>query len=147
MTQLTNNHWAVEVPDMATNFIVDMGYLIYKVPNYKGWVNDNVLADYNKLQKHLKKYENEPDFKTGGTPLPPGSWKYLFTTKEATEEDLKVFDHILQHHNFKEWFLDFTHRGTYFLNRIGSFMSFLISKGLPSGNNFAILQNNTNNGQ
>jgi len=85
MTELTNNHFAVEVPEGAINIIIDMGYIIWKAPNYKNWVNNDILSDYGKLSKYLQTHKEEDDYKTGGMPLPPGNWQIVCTSKEATE--------------------------------------------------------------
>jgi hypothetical protein len=73
--------------------------------------------------------------------LPPGSWQLICTSKECTEESLKPMDDILQHHNFKEWFLNFEGRDSYFTNRASSMASLLRSKGCdPDKSNYAILK-------
>lgn len=60
MAQLTDNIWAVEVPEDAQDLDIRHGRLV--------WVTGDSV-----------------DYET----LPPGSWQFLFTTKEATEEDAR----------------------------------------------------------
>lgn len=151
MTQLTDKHWAVEVPAGSINFNIDMGYLIYKVPNYKAWVNDDILADYNKLQQHLDKHKGDDDYKTGGSPLPPGAWRFLFTTGAATEEDArKVVGSSDWHFPDKHIrFVDYKHPydrenkqrwGEGFGTAIESLASLIRSKGLDDKTYYAIIE-------
>jgi hypothetical protein len=85
---LRGEWWGVEVPEGAINFKFDMGYLIWKEPNYKAWVNDDILSDYNRLQKHLEKHKGDDDYKTGGIPL-SGTWQIICLSGECTEEVAK----------------------------------------------------------
>jgi hypothetical protein len=72
--------------------------------------------------------------------LEPGTWEIVCTSKEATEELLKVMDDVLQHNNFKEWFQNFNERLSYYFNRVASFNSLLASKGCDLNKNWLILK-------
>lgn len=82
MIELRNKYWAVEVPQGAINIIIDMGYIIWKEPNYKNWCNDDILSDYSKLSKYLETHKVEDDYKTGGMPLPIGTWEIVCASKD-----------------------------------------------------------------
>jgi hypothetical protein len=91
MTQpihLIGEYHALEAPEGAINFTIDMGYLIFKVPNYANWCTDAILSDYGKLSKYLETHKAENDYKTGGIPL-PGNWKIICATKQCTSEQAK----------------------------------------------------------
>lgn len=69
----------VEVPKDAIKLIIDncLQYLIYDVPNYKNWVTDDILGDYNKLQDFLSTHKSENDWKRGGKKLPEGNFELI----------------------------------------------------------------------
>lgn len=145
MIQLTDKIFCVEVPDGAKNFRIDMGYLIYKVPNYKVWVTDDILADYRKLQKHLEKHKGEDDYKTGGTPLPPGSGQFLFTTKGCTEEDCETIVESFIAGDGVAVYRDYECAG-WVKSAVGSFLTLLKSKGCDINRNHAIILKQDDNG-
>ncbi len=58
------------------------------------------------------------------TDLPPGNWQII-----CTEGELMLM-HELQHPLFKEWFINFTGRNSYFTNRVDSLRSLVASKDI-----------------
>jgi hypothetical protein len=144
MTQLTDNLFAVEVPEGAKDFTIDMGYLIFKVPNYKNWVNDDILADYGRLEKHLKTHKAENDYKTGGIMLPPGPREFLFCTKWATEEDArKVVEWWVANYDHKvTWYRDYSASSekACAIDYVYSIASLLRSKNLDDKKNWAVIR-------
>lgn len=102
--QITEEHRAAPITDTAYNI----------------FIQGNKLSFWSKGALHtLDRF------------LPPGSWKFLFTTKEATEEQ-RAFVAGLP-------FTDIVHGYTRDL-----FNNFLRSKGLNPNNNYAVIQNNIN---
>lgn len=113
MTKLMDKHWAVEVPDDAEPYILDCAN-----GNGQGlfWTQPGV--------------ESPP-----WIILPPGSWQFLFTTKEATWEQAEsVVEKI------NGWFKDYA--GDVLYSDPGySLQSLLVSKGCYIKKNYAIIQN------
>ncbi len=117
MTQLTDKHWAVEVPDDAKGIVIR---------NYG--LND--ALEYTHHIDHIAAYCVDD--------LPPVTCQFLFTTKEATEEDgrrvvedgesgYKGYDVLNDNILFWRYALE-------------SLASLLHSKNLDPNKNFAIIQ-------
>src|SRR4051812_41843371 len=60
------NLMLVPVPEAGINFIIYMGYLAFKMPNYKEWVSDDVLANPAKLDAYLEKANPENQWLQSG---------------------------------------------------------------------------------
>src|SRR5262245_52738308 len=102
MTHLTTKngfeYWAIEVPEGARKFVLDMGYLIFEVPDYKGggWVTDKEIEDDVRrfLRTGKSRFSGDssnlpPTHKRTGIQIPPGNWQYVCTLKDATEEQAR----------------------------------------------------------
>lgn len=89
--KLTDDVIGIKVRKDAMQFKVDnsMGYMVFKVPAYENWVNDDILEDPTALFAWMEKHENSEQYKTGGMKLPEGNWKFLFSTIDVTEERAK----------------------------------------------------------
>lgn len=94
------NYLFVRVRKDAERFVVDnhMEYLIYRVPNYANWCNDDILEDWGKLEKFLDEHDSANDYKTGGAKLPPGKWRIIGKANTLLESD---WGEILAKHNMK----------------------------------------------
>lgn len=91
LTQLTEQIYAIEVPEDADNFVIDMGYLIWKIVDKSDWVTDKQIEEdvvrflttgkskFSDLDTGIKRL-------TGGIPLPPGNYSFLFCSLNCTEE-------------------------------------------------------------
>lgn len=140
MIELRNNYWAVEVPDGAINFIIDMGYIIWKSPNYKNWCNDTILSDYDKLSKYLETHKAEDDYKTGGLPLPPGAWEIVCTSKEVTHEQVWMIVESVDSEGRGLQYINYANGIYVFSNAKSSFRTLLTQKGCDLKNNYLILK-------
>lgn len=96
MTHLSpiENLFAVEVPGDAKDFVIDMGYLIFKIMDMdpKKWVTDKEIEqDVRRfLRTGKSRFDNmkeESMWLTTGIPVPPGSYEILCTTKPNNEEE------------------------------------------------------------
>ena len=134
MTQLTDKHWAVEVPDDSTSHSVLSSF------------QPNTLS----YEYSIEKAERCETGLTAMINLPPGNWQYLFTSKSASEEDAKKvvklsewyfparhiryvdYAHPYDTENKQSWNIGFT-------TALDSFRSLLRSNGLDENNNFSIL--------
>lgn len=137
-THLLDQVFAIEVPEGSINFTVDMGYLIYKVPNYANWCTDAILSDYGRLSKYLETHSADKDYKTGGIPL-PGNWQIICSSKECTEEQAKgvVEEYSIRgHKRFEDYSIEFMWQET----ALDSLRSLLTSKGLDPNKNYIILK-------
>lgn len=121
MTQLTDKIWAVEVPNDASPYILDSA-------NNKGqglfWTQPGVQS---------------PPWKD----LPPGTWRFLFTTKTATEEDARK---VVAAHgkHFRDYVRKFYKMPLTVFTALESLSSLLRSKGLDD-KNYALIEKITNN--
>jgi hypothetical protein len=86
MKQLINEYFCLSVPECAIQIVADMGYLIYKEPDYKNRVTDAELANLAKLDKYLSRVKEGDDWKPGYIPLPSGQWQLIGKADELTEE-------------------------------------------------------------
>ena len=79
-----NKFCLVEVPANARDFKVDNGmeYLIFKIPNYKNWVTDDILENPNRLNKYLATTKEGEDFLTSGKRL-HGKFKFIGTLHDG----------------------------------------------------------------
>lgn len=80
---------AVQVPESSINFQESMGYLMYKKPNYKNWVNEDVLSNPAWLSTWLSKRKDGDDYTPAAEKLPPGEWTLLCHADQITEEQAK----------------------------------------------------------
>lgn len=116
MTQLTDKVWAVEVPDGAENVRVSQ---LIGTPK--------LFADLPGVLWAAK--------------IPPGTYRFLFTTGTATEEDArKVVKTVLN--GFYENYNTFIDMSGFegFGTAIESLASLLRSKGLDPKNNYALIE-------
>lgn len=119
MVQLTDNVWAAEVPDDASNIVVH-GYLL---ENKSAFIYSTTLNGVA--------FDRAFD-------LPPGSWQYLFTTKEATWEQAEgVVEEI-------NWWYKNYEGDILYSNPVDSLQSMLKAKGCDVNKNWAIIQTATN---
>lgn len=124
MTQLTDKIWSMDVPSMAFGLIVnnyaDESELVYMLSM------SDISDDENAEEKLITK------------PLPPGSYRFLFTTKAATEEDARKVVRELpvgaRYENYNGDYPVWYHTGK------ESLRSLLRSKGLDPKNNYAIIE-------
>ena len=129
MTQLTDKHWAVEVPDGAFGFQIikdQPSILYYDIPASRG------------------------ECDSGWVQLPPsGSWQYLFSTQGATEEDARKVvkcnqDFVRGAKVQMAFYENYEGRHSSFSSAVVSLQSLLKSKGCDTSKNQAILQNINN---
>jgi hypothetical protein len=113
MTQLTDNVFVYPIPSMAFGIMIN-NYGTESELMYMLSMSD--IADGDNAEETLIT-------KT----LPPGSYEFLFTTDSATEEQARKVTG-LQHHNFKEWYINFEGRN-YFTEALPSLRSLMRSKG------------------
>jgi hypothetical protein len=61
----------VEVPEMSQSYVVDnaIEYLTFKIPNYKNWCNDDILADPMAVNRYLSNVKEGEDWLTSGKRL------------------------------------------------------------------------------
>lgn len=119
MTQLTDKVFAVEVPDDAKNFRFG------KSERLKAKLFYNTTLDYFAGSQFID--------------LPPGTWRFLFTTNQATEEDArKVVEPYTLRGNIR--YTDFTHEYMWCDNAKDSLNSLLRSKDLDPKKNYAIIE-------
>lgn len=136
MIQLTDKHWAVEVPDDATDFKV------------KYYTVRNAIDQRDGYQLVWASSRPTHNFWI----LPPGSWQYLFITKGCTEEQAATvvrsaqfffpakhtryvdYAHPYDEHNRQKW-----QQG--YIKATESLQSLLRSKGCDINKNWAIIQN------
>lgn len=124
MMQLTDKYFAVEVPDWAN------GYRVEIIPQADVfWLVCYEIGDYDEPKR-----EKEID-------LPPGTYRFLFTTKTATEEDArkvvksipcgrkKIYKGVKDDGN-EAWYE----------SPLKSLHSLLRSKGLDPNKNYAIIE-------
>lgn len=122
---LINNVYGIKVSESAINFN------FYRINNYAimlEWDDPKRPLNPFTIVKVDEYYGNLYDYK----------WPQLICMSgEVTEGELMLF-HELQHHNFKEWFINFERRNSYFTNRVDSLRSLLTSKGLNPDNTLLI---------
>ncbi len=70
----------IEVSSYGINFVADMGYLIFKTPNYETWIKDKDLWDYEKLLRHEEKCKGKDEWKQAAIRLPDGDFKFVAVT-------------------------------------------------------------------
>ena len=73
----------VEVHESGVVFYENMGYLIYKEPDYENWVTDADLMNPEKLNKFLKSVEGKSDYKQAAIKLPNGNYKFVAVIKSG----------------------------------------------------------------
>lgn len=71
----------VEIPFDIVNVYENMGYLIFKSPNYETWISDKDLWNYEKCMKHLEKNKNKDEWKQQAMKLPDGNFKFIAVLK------------------------------------------------------------------
>lgn len=137
MTQLTDKVGAMDVPSMAFGFDIN---------NY---------ADESELMYMLSMSDIADDENAEETlitkPLPPGTWRFLFTTKTATEEDARKVVRSSEWHfpekhaRYVDYKFPFDREnkqrwGEGFGSAIESLHSLLRSKGLDENKNYALIE-------
>lgn len=129
MVQLTDNIWAYPIPEGSYTW-------------------DLVLVDG---KQYFSGDDEKGECQFGLEPLPPGNWDYLFTTKEATEEDARKvvgssqwffpakhtryidYNYPYSTDNKQEWSIGF---GT----AQEALQSLILSKGCDVNRNYCIIQ-------
>lgn len=71
----------IQIPESCVRFVCDMGYFIYKEPNYDTWIKDEELLSYSKCIAHLKKCEGKEEWNMKAIKLPDGDFKFIAVTK------------------------------------------------------------------
>lgn len=128
MIQVTDKHWAIQVPSMAFGLMIN---------NY---------ADESELMYMLSMHDiaDEPNHEESliTKKLPPGSWQYLFTTKGITEEQARKVVKWFEIEG-RTGYYNYTHSEPhrYFGDHKESINSLLRSKGCDIKINWAIIQN------
>jgi len=142
MIELRGNYWAFEVPADAwvlkpenyrTDFVINMGYIIYPVAGKKKWLSLPGAPglklpglDYNETKKSAIK-------------LPPGIWEIVCTSKSATEEQARE----IAERNGEGWIdydKDHFHHDIPYPEAVDAFSSLLTSKGCDLNKNWLILK-------
>lgn len=128
MIQLTDKIWTMDVPSMSFGLMVNNygneSELIYMLSM------SDIADDDNAEETLIAK------------PLPPGAWRFLFTTKTATEEDARK---VVEKDNrgYKYYWDDkgFVPRGfnSRYKTALESLHSLLRSKGLDD-RNYALIE-------
>lgn len=123
MTQITDKVFAAEVPDDASNFRFG------KSERLKYKLFYSTTLDYFAGSQFIE--------------LPPGTWRFLFTTKSATEEDARKVVRELpvgaRYENYAGDYPVWYHTGK------ESLRSLLRSKGLDPNKNHALIEKETTN--
>lgn len=129
----------------------------YSLPN--GNYGEGLIIEVDG-KHYLNMIDDNGEMLAGTKPLPPGNYRFLFTTKTATEEDArKVVEtiHIEEGPSpgndfaggWDTGYVDYENRGEFagyqgdagvFRKAIESLHSLLRSKGLDDKNNFAIIE-------
>jgi hypothetical protein len=125
MIQITDKIWAVEVPEDATNI---------EICNY----GENDTLEYMHHIDGIAAYAMDD--------LAPGTWRFLFNTKTATEEQAKKvvgWIEIAGKMGYYDYLNPEPYR--YIESWEESLRSFLFDKGIdPDKNNYAIIENISN---
>lgn len=77
----------VEVHKRGVIFFENMGYLIYKEPDYENWVTDDELSDPKKIKDYLKKVELKSDYKKTAIKLPKGNYEFIAVMESGLLND------------------------------------------------------------
>lgn len=119
---LRAEYWALKVPSWANGFKIETipQVDLYELTCYE-------IAEYNEPKREQ------------GIDLPPGTWQFLFTTKEATWEQAEM---VVA--KFNGWYKDYG-GGVYYSNPVDSLQSLLKAKGCDPSKNYAIISKPTNN--
>jgi len=70
----------IQIPESCVRFIADMGYFMYKEPNYETWCDERELMNPILLDKFLKKAEGKDEWKDRAIKLPDGDYKFMAVT-------------------------------------------------------------------
>lgn len=124
MEKLTDKFYAVEVPDSSHGFSIEYGSALFGI-------SDEWLLLFYPEHGHTA-----IQYKT----IPPGSWQFLFTTKEATDEDAhKIVESVITANEQPVyWDYEFS---MWMRTSVGSLQSLLQSKGCDVNKNWAIIEN------
>jgi len=118
MTQITGKHFAIEVPEDATNI---------EICNY----GENDTLEYMHHIDGIAAYAMDD--------LPPGTWRFLFATGTATEEDART---VVERYGkgWKDYNIYHAHKHIPYGLAIDSLETLLRSKGLDENKNYAIIE-------
>lgn len=129
MTQLTENVFAVELPDNVENLN------LYRINNYA------IMLEWDDVERPLNPHtcvkvdEHHGDLKEYTWP------KILCTTKEASEEQAKGIVPMIVVRNCDEVYQDYiTPDDHYYYEALPSLRSLLTSKGLDGNKNYVLLK-------
>lgn len=154
MIHLKEQYWAIEIPQDAwilkhenfkTDFVINMGYLIYPIVGKKKWLSlDGAPGlkfpglDYNERGK-------------GAIKLPPGDWQLISTSKGMTDElaidvvDSSQWFFPVKHTRYVDYALSYDREykqrwSEGFGTALESFRSLLTSKECHQEKNYVILK-------
>lgn len=120
MTQLTEDVFAVEVPDKGRKFRAQRPY---KTSSMRLHYKYGIEEQWNYIK------------------LPPGTWQILCTTKEATEEQAKgIVEHDTFIGGYKDYDTERFHHEDPFIKATDSLNSLITSKGLDVNKNYVLLK-------
>lgn len=129
MVQLTDRTFAVPLTNLGDTF-----KNLRILPADNKWAVPYLLYSYRSIF-HTERFEK--DFYCGDEiPLRDGSWKLLFTTKEATEEDARKVVESIE----GGWFKSYEDDNVYLSTAAYSLQSLLKSNGCDVNKNWAIIQ-------
>jgi hypothetical protein len=131
MTQLTDKHWAVAVPEdlLSPEFCFEQS-IVRMLDGEKG--DDELVI------RHRERSCGSPIGKIT-IPIPPGTWCFLFTTGTATEEDART---VVERYGkgWKDYNIYHAHKHIPYGLAIDSLETLLRSKGLDENKNYAIIE-------
>lgn len=132
MTKLTDRVWAVEVPKDLLSPSYHIEQSISSLMNGEGEDDEFVI-------RYTQRKHGSPLGKIT-IDLPPGSYRFLFTTKTATEEQAHPVVENVTTANELPVYRDYEFY-MWMKSAVGSLRSLLRSKGLdPNKNNYAIIE-------
>ena len=117
MTKLTDSVYAVEVPEGAFTW--------------------DVLTVDDK--QYLAGDDDHGNMEIGTQPLPPGPWRILCTTREATEEQAHQIVESVTTANELPVYRDYEF-SQWMKTAVGSLRSLITSKGLDGNKNYVLLK-------
>lgn len=71
----------IQIPERCIRFVADMGYFMYKEPNYDTWIKDKDLWNPVRLDQILKKNEGKDEWNMKAIKLPDGDFTFIAVTE------------------------------------------------------------------
>ncbi len=84
----------VEISSNGINFFINMGYLIFKVPEYDNWVTDEDLSNPIKLQKYIDGVKDQ--WKQDMRKLPEGNFKFIAVTNSFVTNKHEASQNLIE---------------------------------------------------